>query len=175
MDPVAWFLDIPPNPRSPSKPSFLKKRSSIRPSGVQQKLSRTTSCNPPVKNSKPIFRSVSWSAHAEIFIIPARERLPNDRDARFKATAGRCAPNDCDLILERISRDRQPSRSVSWGAQVEVFIIPARGRAPDDCCDQRLSIRSNMEALPSESSVVLRDALEDKLDSCDDVIAGQTR
>ena len=74
-----------------------------------------------------ISRSVSWSAQVEVFVIPARERLQDDRDSCIKSNAREHTPN---------AYDRQPSRSVSWSAHVEVLIIPARKRAPDDCaCD----------------------------------------
>jgi len=86
MDPVAWFLKISPTPRSASsngspsavsRLSSLVRRSSTRPCKPDGKSRQ----NPPlsvswdthIEVSRPLTRSVSWSAEVEVIIIPARE------------------------------------------------------------------------------------------------------
>jgi len=97
MDPVSWLLQIPSNPRSTSStssasdlvssrlsPLFL--RGSIRPSGPddkpRQKISQTVSWDTHVEVWQQAPRSVSWSTHVQVFVIPARERAPDNCDPR---------------------------------------------------------------------------------------------
>jgi len=111
MDPVAWFLQIPPNPRHMRSTSTVSRLSSLflhsprsEPDDIQEEESRLIS--PPTQPStststrtqcrKTPARSVTWSTHVEEW--------------------------------------RQPPWSVSWSAQVEVLIIPVREEcAPNDC------------------------------------------
>jgi len=108
MDPVAWFLKIPPDPRSPnsntSSPLSLGRTGSSPSSGVGSMLSslflrswseeglrRKSSVRPSGPDGKPRqkpARTVSWNPHVEVW--------------------------------------RPTARSVTWSAQVEIFIIPAR-------------------------------------------------
>ena len=103
MDHVAWFLQIPRNPRRTSSTdstttvSMLASRllrSSIRPSEPddtpRRRRSRSVSWSSHVEVWQQPSRSVTWSAHVEVFIIPARE----------------CAPKDCDLQCAMPAMDR---------------------------------------------------------------------
>ena len=99
MDPVAWFLQIPPNPQrmnstgTVSTLSSIFRHSSVRPSEPDGTPRQTPSrsIRPSESDETPRrtpSRSVTWSTHVEV--------------------------------------RRQPSRSVTWSTHVEVFIVPAR-------------------------------------------------
>jgi len=83
MNAVAWFLQIPPNPRRTISAScasnehflFRFMRSSVRASGdntTWQMPLRTVSWNTHVEIFRQTSRSVSWNTHVEVFTIPAR-------------------------------------------------------------------------------------------------------
>jgi len=115
MDPVAWFLKIPPDPRSPnsstSSPSSgvgsmlssIFPRSSVRPSGPdgkpRQKLARNVSWNPHVEVWRPTSRSVTWSTQVEVFIIPARECALPGNDSVSSAVAREVPVEDAQSLL----------------------------------------------------------------------------
>jgi len=134
-DTVSWFLQIPPNPRrtssansnttlsrlssllsnaSSSRLASLFQRSSIRPSGPNDTPrhvpSRSASCRSTthVETWRQPSRSVSWSAHVEVFVIPARERLPDGCDPRFKFNAMEDLPDDYSPPVSFSATDRAP-------------------------------------------------------------------
>ena len=100
MGAIAWFLQIPPNPRSKSNTnsnrseqlsfpfgseqiSCLFGRGSVRPSGdkkPQQKHLKTVSWNPHDEVFRQTSRPVTWSMEVEVFIIPARDNAPDEDD-----------------------------------------------------------------------------------------------
>jgi len=110
MNTVSWFLQIPPNPRSPdrtsdrsststaSRFSSLFLRSSVRRPGPhempQQRPSKTVSWSTHIEIVPQPSWSVSWSTHIEVFVIPAREGASNDCDPRLESTAGECEKDD---------------------------------------------------------------------------------
>jgi hypothetical protein len=137
-DTVACFLHIPPNPRqtstanntnalsrlssllsnaSSSRLSSLFQRLYIHPSGPDDKPGHKPARSASSRSTKHVniwrqpSRSVSWSADVEVFVIPARERLPDDCDPRFRFDAWGRLPDDCG-----------PHN-----------VLSARVRAPDDC------------------------------------------
>ena len=80
MDPVSWFLKIPPNPRgtrSDVRPPSLSLRSSGHPEDEPRHKpaapARSVSWSMLVEVWQQDARSVTWSAQDEVFIIPARE------------------------------------------------------------------------------------------------------
>ena len=117
MDPVAWFLQIPPNPRyisgvsTVSRPSFLFLRSSIRrsePDDTPRKTpSRSVTFSTHVEEWRQPPCSVSWSAQVEVFVIPVRESAPNDRDPQC-VISGRTPHDDCTARAS--TTPRRPAR-----------------------------------------------------------------
>jgi len=108
MDAAPWFLQIPPNPRnaspSPSTVSGLSSlflRSSVRrsrPHDEEPEQSRRVSWSPHVEVRQLTSPSVTWNTHVEVFIVPARERAPDDCDPHCVSPA-----RDCDRSLESVA------------------------------------------------------------------------
>jgi len=134
MDPVAWFLKIPPDPRSPnsstSSPSSsigsrvlsFFPRSSVRTPGPdgkpRQKLARNVSWNPHIEVWRPTSRSVTWSAQVEIFIIPARECAVPGNTPVSRAVVRTVPVGDTQSLLapdavDRLRKGADPGQSPS--------------------------------------------------------------
>jgi hypothetical protein len=135
MDPVSWFLQIPPNPRrtssasntsTVSRLSSLFLRSSVRPSErddePRQKPSRSVRWDTHVEVWQQLSRSVSWSTHVEVFIIPARECAPDDCDPPCVIPARDCAPDDFVPRLESFDDDE---RSISSSCEDDALTLCA--------------------------------------------------
>jgi hypothetical protein len=94
---------------------FLRKRSSVRPSGQdeknRQKPPRTVSWNPHIEVWRQPSRSITWSTHVEVFIIPARERAPGDCDPAPRTT--RTSFDDNEGIIAS-SCDDDTSAPYTW-------------------------------------------------------------
>jgi hypothetical protein len=63
-------------------------------------------------------RSVTWSSHVEVFVIPARQRSPDDCDLRCESTERQCELDDCNPKC----------------------IVAAKDRATDDCASRASTI-----------------------------------
>jgi len=105
MDAVAWFLQIPQNPRRTSSTGTVSMLSSrlLRGSARSSQPHDTPPRSPPrsvtwsshVEVWRQPSRCVTWSTQVEVFIIPARERAADDWEPYLKSTARECAPKDC--------------------------------------------------------------------------------
>ena len=126
MDIVAWFLQIPLNPRSPPVRSnvplsSLFLRSFVRPSEPDdapwQKPSRSVTWSTHVELLPHPSRSVTWSSHDEVLLVPRRECAPNDCDLQCVISARDHANDDCasrasTTALESVCEDRACDFSV---------------------------------------------------------------
>jgi hypothetical protein len=105
MNAVALFPQIPPNPRSTSRPStrLLRISGDNKPQQNVEVLrapSRSVSWSNNVEFLQAPSRSVTWSTHVEVFIIPAREsrRVVKDRCLASPGSATCITPasGECD-------------------------------------------------------------------------------
>ena len=104
-DATAWIHQMPPTTRNAStKPNTV--------SGLSSKLLRSTFRRTFSTPAAPPIRRVSWSSHVEVRQLAA----PPIRRVSWSS---------------HVEVRQLASPSVTWNTRCEVFIIPARERAPD--------------------------------------------
>ena len=105
-----------------------------RSTSDSQLACRSTDWESQVEVLRPFRRSVSWSTHVEVFIIPARERTSDDFESK-------AALDDCDPRTKSVDDDDVASapsrRGKKMGQMLRSVSFPCEDDTSTPCHDPK--------------------------------------